>query len=234
MLRGFYASASGMVAQLARQDTYAANLANASTTGYRRLQTALGQFRQNLAAALQDSDGASGGTEVRPAGVDSSPGPLTTTASPTDLALSGNGFFTVQTARGLAYTRDGRFHLDDQQRLVTARGDLVLGQRGPITLPKAEFTVTASGQVTCAGQTVDTLRLAEPVKPQPLGEGLYRAVTPRPASGVTVTQGALEGSNVNTVQEMGRMLNGFRYYEANATALRYQDESLSALYKVVE
>jgi flagellar basal-body rod protein FlgG len=234
MLRGLYAAASGMMTQLARQEVLADNLANASTAGFRRVQTSVGQFRQDLAAAAGATGSAAGGVAVQGAGLDTSDGILVRSDNPLDLALSGNAFFTVQTPRGVAYTRDGRFRLDAERRLVTGRGDLVLGQSGPLTLPAGTVAVTTAGQVSVDGKAVDTLRLAEPAQPKPLGDGLYSSGPTRPATGHTVSQGMVEQSNVNAVQEMGRMMNGNRLYEANATALGYQDSSLGALMRVLE
>lgn len=234
MLRGLYAAASGMMTQLARQEVLADNLANAGTAGFRRVQTAIGQFQQDLAAAAGATGTAAGGVGLQGAGLDTSAGVLVRSDNPLDLALSGNAFFTIQTPRGVAYTRDGRFRLDADRRLVTGRGDAVLGQSGPLTLPAGTVAVTASGQVSVDGKPVDTLRLAEPAQPQPLGDGLYSSAATRPATAFTVSQGMVEQSNVNAIQEMGRMMNGNRLYEANATALGSQDSSLGALMRVLE
>jgi flagellar basal-body rod protein FlgF len=234
MIRGFYAAASGMILQLARQDGYAHNLANVNTAGFRRTRTAVARFDEDLAAALGSASPASGGVAAREVGLDLTTGPLTRTERPLDLALTGNAFFTVQTTGGPAYTRDGRFRLDDQRRLVTEQGQPVLGQNGPIVLPAGEVAVTDKGVVSCNGKPVDTLRLAEPTNPRAVGTGLYSAGQTRPATAFAVSQGMVEQSNVNAMQEMGEMLNGFRLYEANTTALRYQDDTLTTLYKVVE
>ena len=234
MIRGFYAAASGMILQLARQDGYAHNPANDNTAGYRRTRTAVAKFDEDLAVAVGSASLANGGVIAREVGLDLTTGPLTPTERPLDFALTGNAFFTIQTDRGLAYTRDGRFRLDDQRRLVTTQGHLVLGQNGPIVLPAGDVAVTEKGGVSCNGKPVDTLRLAEPGNPRAVGHGLYSAAQTRPPTAYAVSQGMVEQSNVNAMQEMGRMLNGFRLYEANTTALRYQDDTLTVLYKVVE
>ena len=69
--------------------------------------------------------------------IDLTSGSLTATGNPLDLAIAGNGFFVVQSAQGVAYTRNGGFHATPAGQLVTAEGDAVLGEQGPITLPKA-------------------------------------------------------------------------------------------------
>lgn len=226
MLRGLYAAASGMIAQMARQDVYAGNLANANSVGHRRGQVVMGSFEADLAAQT-----ATGGTRALPASLDLSQGPVTTTSRNLDLALDGPGFFTIQTPTGLAYTRDGRFQLDGDKRLVTAAGYPVLGESGLITVNSPDFTITESGEVHCQGQTLGKLRITNLTNPTPTGNSLYTG-TPSPSTQYAVKQGALEQSNVNAIQEMGRMMNGYRLYEANATALRYQDETLSSLMRL--
>jgi flagellar basal-body rod protein FlgG len=235
MLRGLYAAASGMMAQLARQDVYANNLANVNSVGFRRSQSVLGQFAEDLSAATGGTAArASGGVVATDAGLDLTSGIISSTNRQLDLALSGNGFFVLQTPDGLAYTRDGRFTLDAQKRLRSSQGYTVLGEQGPITLLNDNLTVDTSGQISCAGQAVARLRLALPVRPRPLGNACFAAAASQPARDCQVTQGAVEQSNVNGVREMGRMMNGYRFYEANATALRYQDETLSSLMKIVQ
>lgn len=78
------------------------------------------------------------------------------------------------------------------------------------------------------------LRVALPLKPSPLGNATFAAAGAAPAKDYTVAQGSLEQSNVNAVQEMGRMMNGYRFYEANATAVRYQDETLTSLMRIAQ
>jgi len=234
MLRCLYSAASAMVAQLARQDTYASNLANVSSVGFRRSRVTLGQFAADLQAVVGATGPAAGGVAAATADLDLSQGPLVSTGRPLDLALTGDAFFTVQTPQGLAYTRDGRFSLNAQGQLVTLQGYPALGEQGPITLPSGDFTVSAEGEITCKGSVVGKLRLATPVAPQPLGGGLYGATQTRPAGPTTVSQAMLEQANVNGIQEMGRMLSGYRLYEANATALRTQDETMSSLQEIVQ
>lgn len=228
MIRGLYAAASGMVAQMARQDVYADNLANVNSVGFRRGQAVLQEFPVDLAGGA-----ASGGTGAGTAGLDLSQGPLVSTQRTLDLAIKGDGFFVVQTPRGVSYTRNGQFQLDSQQHLVTNDGYPVLGDSGPITVSSPDFVVSSDGTVTCAGATAGKLSLVAVSNPQALGSGYYGGRASR-TSDSEVCQGSLEQSNVNAVQEMGRMMNGYRFYEANAAALRYQDETISSLMKVAQ
>jgi flagellar basal-body rod protein FlgG len=234
MLRGLYTAASAMVAQLSRQDVYANNLANANSVGFRRGRSALGQFQDTLRAAKGSPGQASAGAAAAPSDLDLAQGPLTQTNRPLDMAISGDAFFCVRTAKGTAYTRDGRFQLDSQSRLTTLSGELVLGERGPITITTGELSVAQDGELSCGGKAIDRLRLMVPIKPTPLGNNLYSATQTKASTKSTVNSGMLEQANVNAVEEMGRMLSGYRYYEAGATALRYQDETLTSLMKTLQ
>ncbi len=219
-----------MTVQLHRQDVHASNLANASTVGYRRSDVAVGSF----ATALGQT--ASAGTP-QPTGqatvVDVAQGPIHETETAYDLALDGSGMFTLLTPDGMRHTRDGRFHQDSAGRLLGISGNQVMGKDGPITLPGGEFLVTESGEVFSEGQFVDQLFIAEFDKSDELtrtADGLFEiAGGPRLAENTTVRQGCVEEANVSVVREMAQMMTGFRAFEASATALRINDQSLTTL-----
>lgn len=227
MTRGLYAAAAGMRVQQIRQDVYAGNLANASTVGYRRCDLSIGQ---SFAGALGKALALPGAGTMR---VDVTPGPIHETGDPFDLAIDGPGLFTLQTDRGLCYTRDGRFHVDAAGRLLSLSGHQVMGRQGPITLPGREFLVSDSGQVFSDGQFVDRLFIARfdpEVELQPVGEGLLTAARgPRMVETPHVMQGYVEEANVSVVREMTHMMTGFRAYEANAAVMRLTDETLGQL-----
>ncbi|HWM07966.1 MAG TPA: flagellar hook-basal body complex protein, partial [Solirubrobacteraceae bacterium] len=133
MDRGLYIAASGMLAEQIRQDQIANDLANASTAGYKADRTAQRSFGDLLLA--NSTSGAVVGRQSTAVQVDSietdfSPRPARDTGEPLDYAITGEGFFPVQTAQGTRYTRNGQFALDAQGRLVTAQGDAVLDRNG--------------------------------------------------------------------------------------------------------
>jgi len=229
--RGLHAAAAGMAVQLQKQDIYANNLANASTVGYRRADVAVGAFGRSLSQAQPSSSSRLPGSDS--AIVDLAPGPIHETRDPFNLALSGPGLFTLQTDQGLRYTRDGRFTTDAEGKLLSIDGHQVMGREGPIVLPGPEFLVTESGQVFSEGKFVDLLFVAEFDKDATLTrqpDGLFDADTgPRMAEDTNVKQGFLEEANVTAVRELSRMMIGFRAYEASATALRLNDQTLSML-----
>ncbi len=230
MTRGVRAAAAGMLVQLQKQDVYTNNLANANTVGYRRSNVAVGSFQDALTSAA-------GAVGSRPVGegsvVDVTQGAIHETQSPYDLALNGPGMFTVLTPDVSRYTRDGRFEVDPQGRLMTLGGNQVMGREGPITLPGRELLVTEAGQVFSEGQFIDHLFLAQFEGAESLTrtpDGLFDiAGGPRIAEGTVVAQGCVEQANVTVVREMAGMMTGFRAFEASATALRMNDETLGKL-----
>src|SRR6188474_3093235 len=133
MERGLYIAASGMLAEQIRQDQIANDLANASTPGYKADRTSQHTFGDLLLA--NSATGATVGRQSTAVHVDKivtdfTGAPARETGEPLDFAVSGDGFFGVQTAKGMRYTRNGQFALDPQNRLVTAQGDPVLDAAG--------------------------------------------------------------------------------------------------------
>jgi flagellar basal-body rod protein FlgF len=218
MITGIYQSAMGMDALLKMQENTAQNLANISTTGFKKAW---------LEVASSGPTSQTVSTRV-----DLSSGSLQVTDNPNNLALSGDGYFTVETPAGTAYTRDGNFHLDNQGRLVTDKGYAVQGTRGDVVLEKNNFTVSENGDVIVDGNSVDRLAIASGSGPmQRVGGNCLEFVDPESvqvldAENVHVQQGVLEGSNVSTVDSMVEIMNNVRLFEANQKALESQDETM--------
>ncbi|MDI9584335.1 MAG: flagellar hook-basal body protein [Acidobacteriota bacterium] len=213
MLRGLYYAASSMVTQITRQDIHAGNLANVDTTGFKR--------------CLADVSANPGQT------VDASQGAIRQTGSPLDVALSGPGYFVIQTPTGRAYTRNGHFSLDAAGRLVNGQGQAVLGEGGEIRLGPGTVEIQANGTIMQGGRRVDRLLIVD-FAPNAaltrLGNGAINgAAAPTPVASPSLTQGSLETSNVNAVIELGAMQRGFRAYEANTNAIRAADQTLGRL-----
>jgi flagellar basal-body rod protein FlgF len=151
-----------------------------------------------------------------------SPGPLTHTGSPLDLAIRGTGYFTIETPRGERYTRAGGFALDADGRIVTAHGHALLDDGGaPLSVPTdaAEVTVAQDGTVsTDQGDIgrIGLVRFENPQAIQKLQHGLYEAAgqEPLPVEDPDIQQGKLEGSNVAGVVEMTRLIATVRSYQA--------------------
>jgi len=233
MIRGIYTSASGMLAGQTRMDTVAHNVANVNTAGYRRqelvfapfLRTEVLRHGKTLTPIGQSGLGVAAAAHI----TDLSGGPVVQTGYGTDLALDGDGFFTVERDGGLLYTRAGAFAVAGDGYLVTRAGDPVLGEHGPLHVGDADFSVTTDGRViTSAGAAVDRLRLTA----LPGGAGLsrthdgYLAADPgetQPAVSTRVRQGHLEGANVNLAEEMVGLLTAARIYAANQRLVRTHD-----------
>lgn len=237
MLRGIYAAGAGMAAGLEQLDTIADNAANVQTPGFKGRLPVVGSFPSLLLARIRDGPvvpvgSVSLGARVEDSVADFSPGPLRPLDDPLAVALSGPGFFVVQTPAGEAYTRNGMFHLDPTGYLVTAAGYPVLGEGGPLRA-EGEASILPTGELVTGERVVGRLRVVEFDHPERLaraGEGLFLAV---PAAGVPrsvparVTPRFVEGANVNPVTEMIRLIAVLRAYEACQKAVQAQDETLA-------
>jgi flagellar basal-body rod protein FlgF len=163
------------------------------------------------------------------------------TSNPLDVAIDGDGFFTVQTPDGNRYTRDGRFGISTQNQLVDRQGNPVLSSGGsPITLDpqKADLAIAKDGTVSQGGQTVGKLGVAKFADLSVLskqGSNLYDApgVTPTAATNVHVAQGALERSNVQPISEMTNLIAITRAYDqVSQMVSQTQDLSDSAVQRL--
>jgi len=235
MIRGLYAAAAGIQAQITKNDVYAANLANVSTAGYRRTRISQASFPPELAASqnFPDASGAlSGGLAVSAAGLDLTPGPIAQTGNDFDLAIVGQGFFCVRTPAGVSFTRNGQFQLDATSTLVNRSGYPLLGGNGPIRIASGNMTVDEHGQVRDGTQVVDALRVVDFADPAGLTKqagALLIGTGQRAATDYKIIQGAVEGANVQPISELQKMMNGLRLYEANVRALQAQDNSIATL-----
>ncbi len=205
---GYYAAMTGLVARTQALDTAAANLANAQTTGYRAereyFRSALlgPDARDSQLGETVNNYGLLGGDQLN-----MSQGSIQQTGNPLDLAIEGEGFFEVQTANGIRYTRDGSFHRAQDGRVVTAKGEPVLSStRQPIPVPPGEVTIGSSGVLSVDGGAVATVGVfAFPVGAQLTPEGANRyiapdRVTPTLSPNAAVHQGALESANQDVIQ----------------------------------
>lgn len=145
---------------------------------------------------------------------DTTPGPISYTNNPFDLAINGHAYFQVQTPLGTRYTRSGNFQINDQGVMVSADGYPVLGSDGgEITIPQGtkEVVINGAGQVTVDGESAGQVGIMEFQNEQRLvrlGNSLYTSSdTPQQAETARVVQGAVEGSNVQGVTELVRVMN---------------------------
>ena len=177
---GYYAAMTGLIARTQALDLAATNLSNAQTPGYRAEQE---YFRSVLLGP--DATDSQLGQTVNNFGIiggdrlNLGQGALEQTGNPLDLAIEGEGFFQIQTAQGLRYTRDGSFHRTPAGRLVTAAGDPVLSTTGQlIAVPPGQVTVGADGVVSVDGGVVTTVGVftfPQGTELTPEGANRYRA-----------------------------------------------------------
>jgi flagellar basal-body rod protein FlgF len=213
-----------------RMDTTANNLANLTTSGFKVehvVSRALSQKPATAADAPQDISFADAWTLQR----DFSTGPLEQTGNPLDFALEGDGFFEVQSQAGTAYTRDGRFGLNDKGEVVTRNGEPVMGEGGPITVNPAggPLSVSREGSISQDGVILGALKVMKFQTPGALdrmGSNLWKATDeqPQPATDVRIAAGMVEGSNVNAVLELTEMIDISRAYTSVAKMLSQSDE----------
>jgi flagellar basal-body rod protein FlgF/flagellar basal-body rod protein FlgG len=222
---GFYATCTGLRTQTQALELVANNLANLHTGGYRGQQAT---FRSLLAVARGAADPLNRAINdfnvLRGSQLDLSPGSMERTGGALDLAIEGNGFFAVQTAAGTLYTRNGNFQTSAKGQLITAQGDPVLGEQGPVTLPGGTVSVGPDGTLSANGGVFGKLRVVEFAPGTALeaaGASYYSAPTgtARPTAGATVRQGMLEASNVSPVAAVVNLIAVQRHAEMLGRAL---------------
>jgi flagellar basal-body rod protein FlgF len=231
MDRSLYIMASGMLTELARQDRIANDLANASTPGYKQTVATQHAFGDILLESRRTGAIVGHvGLGVVEAGsrVDLTQGALRQTSEPLDLALDGDGFFTVATANGTRYTRDGQFRVDANGQLVTAGGNAVLGTDGrPIVVGAAAAPeIGTGGTVQVAGKTVGTIAVAALTNPTKVDGGFFTGGAAGTPQGTAVRQGYLEQPTVSAAETMVEMIDSLRAFEADQRVLHAIDESL--------
>jgi len=231
MDRGLYIAASGMLAELARQDQLANDLSNVSTPGYKPDRSAQSSFRDVL--LMNERMGLPIGTlplgttiaEVR---TDLAQGPLKDTGEALDLGLDGEGFFAVKTAAGIRYTRDGQLSLDAKGQLVNASGYPVLDDNGkPIVIEGGKDPVVGpDGAVTVDGKAVATIAVVSLDSVRKEGDNLYAGKPGKRPAETAVRQGYLEASAVNVAQAMVDMISSMRAYESVQRVIHAIDDTL--------
>lgn len=207
-------------------DVVANNLANVNTSGF-KVEEAM--VRTETSDRARMIDGPSKLSFVLDDGVirDFRQGAMSQTGGAFDLAVDGQGFFTVQTARGERYTRDGRFTLSPDGRLTTQSGDPVMGEGGEITInPElGPVTISADGVLSQSGQTIGKISVVNFADLSGLskdGDNLFRntsSLGAQPATSAQIRQGMLESSNVDSISQVTRLIEISRAYESLARTI---------------
>ncbi len=233
MLQGLYSSATALEAATARHEVVSRNLAHMNVPGYRRGIVTTETFEDQLEE--QSRGGTRLGTHVDGIKTDFTPGGLDKTDRPLDFALGGDGFFVLEGPDGPLYTRNGVFHIDNENRLVTATGLAVQGENGPIDLgglnTPTQLSVNKNGELTIndglATGPFDTLQIVSFADNQvltPAGTTAFAAPAGTPTldanEEVHVVQGARESSNVSPMNELIQLIGTSRYFDASQRAMR--------------
>jgi flagellar basal-body rod protein FlgF len=237
MQNGLYVAVSAQVSLEKRLETIADNIANMNTVGFRATGVS---FESQLARAGDSSfDYVSSGEDF----ISRRLGGLIKTGNSLDFAVQGDGWFGIQTPNGVAYTRDGRARVDESGMLRTLNGDPILDAGGaPLLLDGAggDLVVSSDGMISQNGKQVGALGLFA-IDP---GARLTRAgtsgvKTDKPAVPVLdftrdgVVQGAVEGSNVDGVREMARLIAVTRAFDGVAAEDSQSESSLTDAIKAL-
>lgn len=249
MVKGLYTAYTGLRNEQRRLDVISNNIANSNTTGYKKMGVTSQSFSQELAVRVDDdSDGylvkgigdVSLGVKIGETYTDFSQGGFRETGNAYDVALEGDGFFTISTTdksgtEHIRYTRDGSFTVTRDGYLVTKDGDYVLAEGGNrIQIPNAnlvKISVNQAGEIYSGNTYVAKLQLVDFQSYDALssyGENMYEAVdgAVQTQADATVNQGYLEMSNVNMVTEMVDMIAVTRAYETNQKMVQTIDQTL--------
>ena len=257
MMNSLWIAKTGMTAQQTQLDVISHNLANVSTTGFKRnnavfedlIYQNLRQVGANTTEQNQLPTGLHLGLGVRTVATSRNftQGSLQETKNSLDVAINGNGFFEVTMPDGtIGYTRDGSFQVDAQGRVVTSSG---LPVANGITVPQGatSISISADGVVSAivAGNTqpqqLGSLAMSSFINPaglEPVGQNLFKesAASGQPQQGTPGTnglgfikQGFLESSNITVVEELVNMIQTQRAYEMNSKAIQTSDQMLAKL-----
>lgn len=240
MNSGMYSALSGNLAAMKRLDVIANNLANVGTSGFKQDRLAF----ESVLAGTQNPPAVPPGKTADPTLLadrmvtDYGSGALVQTGNTFDLAIQGDGFFSVRTPDGTAYTRQGSFRLAVDGTLVTANGFPVLSEEGePIVIDMAgratgaRPVVDSQGNVTLDNEPTGRIAVYDFPKPYQLEKIAGTFFLPKQGAApqlagpmTTVSQGTLEQSNVDSISEMVQMVEASRFFESCSKVVRAFDD----------
>jgi flagellar basal-body rod protein FlgF len=231
MIKALQSSGRAMAVQLQRHELIANNLANVNTPGFQQL---ISRVKSQYTTSPGAGPGLSGTRNLEVI-VDSiqnnNGGPLRATGNPLDVALVGEGYFTVDTPDGVKLSRDGSFSLNEQGELIHSSGYPVLADGSTVVITR-EASILQDGTIMDGDQALGRISVV-----RPMGEGSLRregdnllsataGIEQAPPEEINIMSGHLEGSNVNAIEEMVSMIKAFRAYETAQKAAQAADETL--------
>lgn len=228
-----YKSGAGAILQQMRLDVYSNNLANMNTVGYKADQPV---FRPEDINAPADTP--VNAPKLSPFAMplksvtNFDSGAMQRTGGQLDVAISGKGFFEIQTPDGPQYTRSGRFGINDNGELSTSAGHPVMGQGGAIVIEGGPVVFGQDGQVTVNGEVVGVLRVVDFKDPQQLqksGSTMFQTINPAAgkanATDYSISQGVLEDSNVDPIRTMTDLIETMRVFETYQKVIKAADDA---------
>ena len=220
-----YKALSGAVVEMRRLETASQDLANINTAGYKGQRLA---FSEVLAKRVPPEDRPGGFVAVAGQRTNLNQGAIEGSGNPFHLALEGEGYFAIQTARGERYTRNGGFTMKADGTVITPGGDALLGEGGPIQLSGASMVVAADGTVRSDNNEIGKLRIVrfnDPGKAEKEGANLFRSegANVSDASDARVVQGHLEQSNAGAVESMITLISINHQFESYQRAMKLLD-----------
>ncbi|NQT30077.1 MAG: flagellar hook basal-body protein [Candidatus Saganbacteria bacterium] len=210
------------------------NMVGSEVPGFKKSDVMIRGFPLELEAATQRLSSVK--PQVEGTFYNTIQGALIKTDSQLDLALGSSGFFVVMGDWGEGYTRDGRFQLDKEGRLLSVSGNFpVMGQAGPIIVPPgSSVEFTQEGEIKVDGVTVDTILVVNPENPEAfesLNGSIFKLRDPYAVLNEVVRprviQGYVEASNVNIIDQMMEMIYLERIYTLNTKIIQTRDTELS-------
>jgi len=222
----------GMQDDLQRMSSISQNLANVTTPAYKREIAVTRSFDSHMEQARAvDGRAALPQQQTNTVALDMSHGALRYTGNALDLAIEGDGYFEVMTDKGPAYTRRGMLHLDTRGRIVTEQGNPLMGVGGELVVSGTSVTVDRNGEVRQSDRLVGQVKLVRFANPNglvALDNGLFAQGTARLAdTGIdgAIRAGYQEGSNVSSPQEMVRLTETVRHFEAMQKIMQVYDDA---------
>ena len=247
MVRGLYTAYTGMLNEQKRLDIISNNLANSATVGYKQENVTSQAFKDMLAVKIRDGSEAyvdrgvgnmSLGVKIGETYMNWEQGSLRETGNTYDIAIQGDGFFTVKVTNEngedtTMYTRNGQFTITNEGYLVDSDGNHIQGEGGDIQIPvdATDVVIKNTGAVYADGELLDNILITDFEDYNYLelyGENKYIAVdgAQEKSSTATLLQGYTEQSNVNVIDEMVSMITITRAYEAGQKMIQTQDNLL--------
>ena len=241
MVRGFYAAAAGIFTQQKAINAVSNNISNATTAGYKSQSTVESSFGDHLVSRLSSLEGVSSDnigsgpfmTVNSSEYTDFTQGSFESTGRAVDMAISGKGFFLVDTEKyGPVLTRNGQFEIDaDGELSLPGVGKVLNDGEDTISLDSSNFTVSPEGVITVDGEEGDTLYVAVPNEDTVLksvGNGVFQCADDggydqAETGSYSILQRTVEKSNINLAQEMSKLIAGQNHYNSCAQIVKMYD-----------